>query len=395
MRVFVSLCGEGLGHTSRMVALHHALKEQGHEAVFAGYGMSLEVMKAKGMQTIETFPEIRMTGRGGRFDFVSSIINSYDTPLDLMRAYLSERGEIGKMRADAVISDSRLSTVIAGAIAGLPTFYVTNQSQFQMPKLPVVGSRRLRALRILQRARLPEEAMRRMIDVPLSAPYGFADSVLIPDFKPPNTICLPLLSRDLDMRKKTHFTGPMNELCFRKPKPAKWGSRKPKVLVTFGGQRFRAGLVGKVVKAAKRMPEFEFMITSMFVKKDADVGNLKLRKFLPELTPYAEAADFLVIPAGHSSIMEAVLLEKPAIIIPDKGQPEQESNAQAYEKLGLGRMLGVDQVASLGSALKRLKGQEALCRRNLKVLAEKARDEENGARNAVKIVSGFVERIRY
>ena len=395
MRIFVSLCGEGLGHTSRMVALHHALREKGHHAVFAGYGTSLEVMRAKGMQTVETFPEVRMTGRGGRFDFVSSIINSYGTPLDLMRAYLRERGEIGRVRADAVVSDSRLSTVIAAAIAGVPAFYVTNQSEFQMPNLPVVGSKRLRALRILERARLPEEAMRRLIDVPLSAPYGFSDSVLIPDFKPPNTICLPLLSKDLDMRKKTFFTGPMNELCFRKPKPAKWDGRKPKVLVTFGGQRFRAGLLGKVVRAAKAMPEFEFMIAGMFVKKNADVGNLKLRSFLPEITPYAAAADLMVIPGGHSSIMEAILLEKPAIIIPDKGQPEQESNAKVYEKLGLGRMLSVDGISGLGGALRKLKAGEGRHRKKLKALAETASDGENGARNAVRLVSNFVERIRY
>jgi len=378
-----------------MIALHHALKEKGHKAVFAGYGDSLEVMKGKGMRTIETYPEIRMTGRGGRFNLVSSIIKSYDTPLDLMRAYLAERREIGRLGADAVVSDSRLATVIAGSIAGLPTFYVTNQSEFQMPSLPVVGSRRLRALRILARAQLPAEAVRRLIDFPLSVPYGFSDEVFVPDFRPPNTVCLPLLSRDMEMKKKSFFTGPMNELCFRKPKPAKWEGRKPKVLVTFGGQRFRAGLLGKMVRAAKEMPEFEFMIASLFVQKDADVGNLKLRKFLPEVTPYAAAADFLVIPGGHSSIMEAVLLEKPAIVVPDKGQPEQESNARVYERLGLGRMLGVDEIGGLGGALRRLRKEERLHREKLGMLAGAARDSENGARNAVGLVEGFVERIRY
>ncbi len=378
-----------------MIGLHHALKERGHEAVFAGYGDSLEVMKKEGMNTFETFPEIRMTGKGGRFDIVSSIIKSYDTPLDLMRSYGRERWKIGQMGADAVISDSRLSTVIAGSIAGLPTFYVTNQSEFQFSRLPVMGSRRLRALRILARARVPAEAVRRLVDMPLSMPYGFSDEVLIPDFSPPNTICLPLLSKGMEMRKKTFFTGPMNQLCFRKARPAKWESGKPKVLVTFGGQRFRGGLLGEVVKAAKRMPEFEFMVASFFVKKDADIGNLKLRRFLPEVLPYAAAADFLVIPAGHSSVMESILLEKPAVVVPDRGQPEQESNARQYEKLGLGRMLTVDEIGSLGGALRRLRENERKHNGKLGKLAELARDSENGARNAVRLVEGFVERIRY
>ncbi len=395
MKVFVSACGEGLGHTARVLALRKALERAGHETVLAGYGPSLEVMRKAGAKTFETFPEVKMKGKGGRFNLVSSILRSYDTPLDLMRSYMRERWKIGQMRADAVVSDSRLSTVIAGSIAGLPTFYVTNQSEFQLPRLPVVGSRRLRVLRILSKAQLPAEAVRRMVDMPLSVPYSFSDQVLIPDFTPPNTICLPLLSKDLEMKKKTFFMGPMNELCFGRPKPAKWSSRKAKVLVTFGGQQFRAGLLGDVVKAAKKMPEFEFMIAGMFVKTDADVGNLRLRKFLPEVAPYAAAADFLVIPAGHSSIMEAILLEKPAIIVPDKGQPEQESNARMCHELGLGRMLPVDRLNELNGALEKLKTEEEKHRAKLRRLADAARSSENGALNAVRMVEEFVERIRY
>ncbi|MDD5317772.1 MAG: glycosyltransferase [Candidatus ainarchaeum sp.] len=395
MKVFVSACGEGLGHTSRVLALHDALKKAGHSVALAGYGRSLEVMrKHHAKDVLETFPEVQMTGKNGKFDFISSIVKSSGTPLDIMRAYLLEKRAMEEMGADAAVSDSRLSTVIAGAMRGLPTFYVTNQSEFMMPAL-TGRVMKIRALQILAKARIPNEAVRRIVDAPLSAPYGFADRVLVPDFSPPNTVCLPLLSRELEMRKKTFFTGPMNALCERAPKPAKWDGGKAKVLVSFGGQAFREGMLEKIMRAASRLPRYEFIIAGLIVKRDMDFNNMKLRRFLPELHPYAAAADMLVIPAGHSSIMEAILLEKPFAVIPDKGQPEQESNAKTCERLGLGKMLAFDHVSLLGHTLGKLEAERGAVQRKLSFLAEAARAKENGARNATRMVEEFVERIRY
>jgi len=395
MRVFISACGEGLGHTARILALHDALKRKGHEAVFAGYGNSLKIMKARGLETIETFPEVRMVGKNGRFDIISSIINSSGTPLDLMKSYMVEKQAMANMNADAVIGDSRLSTMIAGATSRLPTFYITNQSEFKLPSLHISETRRIEASKILSKARLPAEIIRKMIDVPLSTPYSFADRLLIPDFKPPETICLPLLSRDIEIKKKTYFVGPMNELCYKRIKKAGWESKKTKVLVTFGGQGFRAGLIGEIVKVARRIGEFEFMVVSLFLKKDVDIENLKLRRFLPDIAPYAAAADFLVIPGGHSSIIESILLEKPAIVIPDKGQAEQESNAARYQQLGLGTTLSIDALGELEGALKKLEANEEHHKERLAALSERAKRSENGAKNTVEMIERFVERIRY
>jgi UDP:flavonoid glycosyltransferase YjiC (YdhE family) len=395
MKVFVSACGEGLGHTSRMLALFRALKAAGHEVRLAGYGKSLEVLRGSDPRALETFPELRMAGAGGSFNIVSSILRSSGTPLDITRSYMLEKKAIEGMGADAVVSDSRLSTVLAGERAGRPTFYVTNQSEFKMEEIP--RSSRLRAFNILtsERLRIPGEAARRLIDAPLSVPYGFSDRVLVPDFRPPDAVCLPLISRDLGMRKKTFFTGPMNGLCFCAPKPAKWETRKRKVLVSFGGQAFREGMQDAVAQAASKIPGHEFIVAGMVVKKDADFGSVRMRRFLPDLMPYAAAADFLVIPGGHSSIMESIILRKPALVIPDNGQAEQESNAKTYQKLGLGRMLRVDSIRMLGSALKRLEAGAGAHRAALEALSERARGAENGGRNAAHMIEEYVERIGY
>ena len=394
MRVFISANGEGLGHVARMAALFRALEEAGHTATIACYGKALEWLQEKGVVSFRTLPEMRMVGAEGRFDLLRSIIASSGTPLDLMKAYLREKDFINRNRFDAVVSDSRLSTVLAGERSGLPTFYVTNQTEF---KLPSIASRvsKMRVMALLTRARLAPEVIRRIIDVPLSLPYGFADAVLIPDFKPPATICLPLLSHSLEMKKKTWFVGPMSLAALERTPPAKWRSRRTRVLVTLGGQQLRMGMVERLVRHVSHLSEFEFLISSLFVRRNRDVGNVRLRIFLPDILPYAKTADIIIMPAGHSGIMESILLRKPGVVIPDIGQAEQESNARMYKKLGLGEALTIDRLDKLGYVLRKLKDSYEYYIKRLDALARAGRGPQNGARNTTRMLEEWVERMAY
>jgi len=189
----------------------------------------------------------------------------------------------------------------------------------------------------------------------------------------------------------------MNALCFGKPKPAAWdaGTGQRRVLITFGGQKFREGLAEEIARIAARLKGYSFLIAGILVKEDSDIGNVRLRRFLPDLRPHAAAADFLVIPGGHSSIMESVLLQKPAVVIPDAGQAEQESNAAEYRALGLGEAVHVGRLAGLGQALDRLARNERAHHAKLARLAREGTLAQNGALNAAKMIAEFAERIRY
>src|SRR3989338_7822510 len=99
MRVFLSACGEGMGHSSRTVALAKELERRGHEVMAASYGLALRRIQAARVPAMETRPEIRMTGANGVFDLVGSIIRSRGTPLDVARAFLAERSFLRSFRA--------------------------------------------------------------------------------------------------------------------------------------------------------------------------------------------------------------------------------------------------------------------------------------------------------
>ena len=154
-------------------------------------------------------------------------------------------------------------------------------------------------------------------------------------------------------------------------------------------------MIEKIAGLAKPMKDFEFLVAGRFVEKESRNGNVLLKPFIPDILPYAKVADILVIPAGHSSLMEAILLERPSLVIPDKNQPEQESNAKRFAELGLGINLQIDNIAKFGSALRCIYDRYERMEQRMKKLSKMARKEWNGARNSAEMLEEFVERINF
>lgn len=385
MRVFISACGEGFGHSSRVIALGRELEKKGHGVVIACYGRALKRITAEGFRTIETRPEAKMVGSEGHFDILKSIVSSAGTPGDVAQAFFFEKNFIARGKFDAVVSDSRLSTTLAGYALGLPNFYLGNSTQF----IPDEGTRHASSLR----EKLGDELSRHLLEQPLRLPMNFTDAILIPDFTPPNTVCAPILSKSPNLVKKTFIIGPLSTLCSESVKPVTWVSKKPRVLVAFGGQAFRQGEFSRVVRVLSKCRDFEFVVTSFFASKDEQFGSVRVRRFIPKLLPVMAAADYVVQPAGHSALMESVILQKPCVLIPDAGQPEQESNARQYQKLGLGLMLGVGELEKLPQKLRELHKNSGRFKKKLVLLSNEARNGQNGARNCVKLFEEYVSRV--
>ncbi|MEM3030571.1 MAG: glycosyltransferase family protein [Candidatus Micrarchaeia archaeon] len=384
MRVFLSACGEGLGHSSRTLALYNELKGRGHDVVAASYGMALKRLRAAGARTIQTRPEVLMTGADGRFDLVGSIIRSRGTPLDVAKAFLAERAFIRSFDADVVVSDARFATVLAAFAQHVPVFYITNQTHFILTGAEERQKGRTLLARVFSAQELERSVLESIIEVPLSLPYPFAQEIVIPDFLPPDTICAPLLSNDPRVRGKTRFVGPLSVLASRPP-PVHRPSKTPRVLVTLGGQAFRAGEFDRLLGVLRRMTDFNFTVVSIFAKKRARAGNVRVRPFVRDIFPLMSAADLLVMPAGHSAIMESILLCKPALLLPDAQWPEQESNAVVYERLGLGLRSSPLELHLLPAKLRELRERREEFVPRLRRLSLEARGAQNGARNAAEL----------
>jgi uncharacterized protein (TIGR00661 family) len=384
MHVFLSACGEGFGHSSRMAAALTALRQAGHDGVIATYGKSRDRLRKMGYSTFETLPEISMTGKGGKLDVVNSVIASSSTPKHVLDAIRLEMRKMKEIHARVVISDSRLSTVIAARQLRIPVFFVANQTAF---------NEKLHIPKGLEE--LEESAIGRLMAAPLTFPIMLANLVVIPDFAPPNTIALPLLSQDRRVEMKTTFVGPLSLATIMPPTHAHWPAKKPRVLVTMGGQAFRKGEYEALRKILAHNHQFDFIVSSFFVEKDERINSVQFRKFLPDLLPFMRAADFLMMPAGHSAMMESMALGKPSLLLPDAAQPEQLANARRYKKLGLGDYIELKNLHKLGSKLSELAHNRKKYETGLAHLSKLAKKEMNGARNLVKMCEEYAIRASY
>jgi UDP:flavonoid glycosyltransferase YjiC (YdhE family) len=325
-----------------------------------------------------------MMGRGGQLSILHSFLATSKNASGFLHTVDHEQEKMKKMGAQAVVSDSRLATTMAGNRLGLPVFYISNQTTYPDVNLANVKS-----------GSFSEAAVNKIMQKPASLPVHFADTVVIPDFSPLSTICLPLLSHEPWIKKKTHFIGPMNMASFASGKPAAWKSGKPKVLVTMGGQAFREGAYHEAVKTASNLQGFDFLISSIFAHKDFDSGSVKVRRFLSNLQSFQLAADILAMPAGHSGIMESILLGKPSLLLPDAVQPEQLSNARRYKASGFGDFLSLSHMEKLPEKLKSLWQNYSRHKQQLQSFALREKSSMNGAENLAKMCEEFVKRTSY
>ena len=119
-RIFISVCGGGLGHASRMVALGKYLKEKGYDVVFASYGKAIDFIRSHGFECLEVPEEILFDGKDGKLDIKRAIWKSKSFPINLIKSINYERKIISRKSFDIIISDYRFSTIFAGKILKKP-----------------------------------------------------------------------------------------------------------------------------------------------------------------------------------------------------------------------------------------------------------------------------------
>ena len=73
MKFLIFMCGEGLGHTGRCIAIGKELMNTGHEVYFGAYGYSKELVEKEGYKVYRIPQELRLVGSSGGFDLKGSI----------------------------------------------------------------------------------------------------------------------------------------------------------------------------------------------------------------------------------------------------------------------------------------------------------------------------------
>lgn len=375
-RVYFSICGEGYGHSSRELAIAEELKEIGADILMGSYGYVLERLR-KNFDSIELKREFEMVGDKGAFDLGATIQKSRKTAIQFSSIIKEEKKAIENFKATCIVADGRTAAIFAAFQLGLPCVNVSNQTSLE----PFFRDSNF-LIRLIGKP----------VELTMQTATTLAEVTLIPDLLPPDTICLESLCKDLHIMKKQCFVGPVVSSEFFKSAP-RVNIKNPFVLILLGGHSFRYPIFENILKIADQFTEIDFLIFTKF-KSDHLPSNVKVSEFASDISSYMKSADLIITQAGHSTAMEILTTGKPALIIPDKGQIEQENNAQRMSELGACETLDYDSLCQESLSLKiRMLLNDRKYREKAALYSEMSK-RMNGPQKAAQMIMELSRRIQ-
>lgn len=379
-RLYLSVSSEGFGHSSRAMALARHLPT---ERVLVGtYGIAYQRLQRHKLPCVEVPQEIKLVGKAGGFDVGKTILENPSRALTFHQTVQQEMEAMRAHRASLVVADGRMAPVVAASRLALPCVVLTNQSAFY----PFFAR---------------DTALVKLLGLSFEWLMAFwlssAEEIWIPDFPPPYTVCLPNLSQQARVKKRTRFVGPLvawrpDELPQVEPLAS---HRRGRLVVSLGGHAYRRPLFDAVLAVAQQLPDYQWEVFSAFQPEATTLvpDNVVLHAVSEECAPYFKAADLIVTQAGHSTAMEVLTLGKPCVIVPDTNQTEQENNAQRLQALGVAECLTYAQMSrgTLLAVIERALNNPQM-REQAAVLAQQA-VRLNGAQSAAELLMGYAQRL--
>ena len=339
MKIYFAPCGIGLGHVGRCIPLAKRLAKENAEIVFSTYREGISYVEREKYPLIKAPPIGFQVRPDGSVDFRQTAINPgpFLASFTLLKQVGAELKSIGTFRPDVVVSDSRVSPLMAARVLGVPRICILNQFQMRVP----------RKKRFLRLARLAESIALTLI----GETWTMGNNVLIPDFPPPYTICEGNLVIPRAYRKSVKLIGPIlpvhpNELPSKEKLREKLNLPKNKtfIFVPISGPTTEKAFVTAVLtKILLDFPK-DYEIVVSYGYADADTrpvhhGNVTTYKWLPNRFEYLKACDIAIGRAGHGTITQCICYGKPMIIIPTPGHTEQLTNARQAKNLGAARII--------------------------------------------------------
>jgi UDP:flavonoid glycosyltransferase YjiC (YdhE family) len=337
MRVYFAPCGIGLGHAGRSIPIARELKNA--EIVFSTYREGINYVKQEGYPLIEAPPIGFQVKPDGSVDFRQTAVNPgpFFASFTLLKQVNSEVKAIQHFGPDVIVSDTRISPLVAGRILGIPRICILNEFQLIVP-------RRAHYLRL---ARLADSFALAII----GKMWTSGNTVLIPDFPEPYTICEGNLDIPKSFRKSVKLIGPIlpkhpDELLSKEELRRKLGLPldKPVIFVPISGptleKAFVTGVLRKILLEFPR--EYEIVVSYGYPSADSKPirhGNVTFYKWVPNRFEYLKACDVAISRAGHGTITQCMCYGKPVILVPTPNHTEQLTNARQAQKLGAAQII--------------------------------------------------------
>ena len=396
MRLYIGPCGLGLGHITRCDAIAREFSNEGVQVLFSSYLDALDYLKRSGLTYFSAIPLSFRTREDGTIDPKMTMSQNGVTVglWGFIRQLIGEVQQISAFNPDVVISDTRISTLVAAFVMRKPRILILNQYSVQMPKDN-------RKHRFADRPVLfAGKIIWKYISAMLELAWGVSDLIIVPDLKAPYTISRYNLAIPPGIRRKVRLVGPLTPPKLKPTNDAANVSRsRPLVFACVSGPATdRKYLVNKLTEILKGFPgDYELILSCGDPNGSCGgkrVENLVVHEWMTEQSYWRtfERADVIVSRAGHETIMKAVSEGKPLVLIPPPNHTEQANNAKRAEELGVAVVLDQSRLdaAELAGAISRTlrDNKESVVR-----LSETL-GSESGIRAVIGAVSQLVSPVR-
>lgn len=302
MKVIVAPLNWGLGHASRCVPMIHALLKANFQPVIASDGAALDFLKKEfpNLETLE-LPSYKISyGRNLKWKLFKKIprfLKVAKKEREVVQEYVNSHQVVG------IISDNRFGVYAPN----VPSVYVTHQLNVRAGILtPVTSYFHQRIIKKFDECWIPDESASQF-----SGKLSLTKKRL-------NQKYIGVLSR---FQKKEIEKTIDILIVLSGPEPNRTYLEK-KLTKKFYGSDLNICLIqGKIEEQQTSQIHGKFRVLNYALSE--------------ELESLLNASKMVVCRSGYSSIMDLAVLEKKAVLIPTKGQSEQEYLAKYLSGKGL------------------------------------------------------------
>mgnify|MGYP001772902679 CR=1 FL=1 len=360
-RAYVGVYGVGLGHASRMLMVAERLKAHGYDLEFSSFGDAVDYIDMHGYRC-NMVPEVEFGWNPlSGFNVKRSVMKIPENLFNFTKQLRVEMESISRFRADVVISDTRLSTLFASIMLGIPCIVILNQ-------IKLLLSPRLREFRIV---RLFEDMLGELFGMLWSR----GSTLIAPDLPPPYTISeqnlwhinnasnileysgfmIPRLVLDEARVKKVVRALGFDDGCYshhnHDDNDGHGSNNSPAIVFVHisGPSETKHYIIRSIVEGLNNMNGHDgndgkgssITVVVSEGKPKGDTVPRRIRNgWYFEWCPYRDElfsiSKVIVMRGGHSTIAQGIHQGKPLICIPIENHSEQLGNASKVERLGIG-----------------------------------------------------------
>ncbi len=381
--------GVGLGHASRLLMVADHLRQDGINIQFSSYGEAVSYVSMLGYKCATVSPVEFAWSMEGGFSVKDSIANIPVWFANFSRQVNQETRNMLGCNPDIVVSDSRLSPIIAARLLNVPSIVILNQIKLLLsPRLHDLVAPRI---------------FENLVGEFLGSMWAMAERVLVPDLPPPYTLSAHNVWDIGSASRKLEYVG------FASPRPhinreqvvkttdmLGFDRSRPLVFVHISGPvQTRPALLKVAVETAKRLdPKIQFVISAGKpggISHPRRIGRLSwYYEWCPVRDEIFAASDLLVLRGGHVALSQAIQFGKPVVTVPIENHGEQLGNCAKMEELGAGVMLHPKRLRSeqLADAIQKVLGDSNYNKKAIEL--QRFAERLNGIDNVVKIVRSYI-----